>query len=133
MKKKRNFYSIGLVSVMLIIGFAFAGCTSSGGTINDDLTAGAGETLVIVHRESVFVGMAVKQNIYVDGELVLQIANGATVKFVIPNGRHTIYAAPSSGNTDQFKSDIISFNADSTDLYFTVGKNVNYTTLRLGD
>jgi hypothetical protein len=110
-----------MLAVMLTFGLVATGCASSGRVINEAAVAGAGETLVVVQRESAFVGSGIKVEIYIDGKPALQLPNGATGNVVVPNGQHTIYAKGLRPMGGQPPSDTLVFTANSTEIFFTTG------------
>jgi hypothetical protein len=118
MKKGTGF--MGMLALALTFGLLVYGCASSGGSTNNNLVAGSGETLVIVQRESSFIGAAIKYEIHIDEKKALELANGATDQVVVPNGVHAIYAKMMRPIAGKPESVPITFTADSTDLYFTV-------------
>jgi hypothetical protein len=127
----------GFMGVALALTFALFvfGCASSGsavssdGTVDSDLVAGEGETLVIVERESSFVGSAIKYEVYIDGNKVLTLSNGATGKVVVPHGEHTIYTRVMRPIGEKPVSEQLSFTAASIDLYFRTRPNMNNVVL----
>jgi hypothetical protein len=117
-KMKRFTGFTGMLVLALTFVLFVSGCASSGGTINDNLVAGEGETLVTVQRESAFAGSAVKIEVYIDGNMVFKLSNGAAGKVVVPNGRHTIYVISKNPFSPDAPSDSLSFTADSIERYF---------------
>jgi hypothetical protein len=117
MKRVTGFMGMSAL-VLTFTLFAF-GCASSGGAINENLVAGEGETLVTVERESSFVGAAIKYEVFVDGNKVLELSNGESGKVVVPNGEHTIYTRIMRPTADKPMSERLDFTADSTELHFT--------------
>jgi hypothetical protein len=117
------------LAVILTVGAGVSGCASSGGIINETLVAGPGETLVVVQRESSFVGSAVKHEVYIDGNMVLELPNGAMGKTVVPNGEHTIYTRIMRPFGATPMSERLSFTADSTELHFTAKAAMNNAVL----
>jgi hypothetical protein len=116
-----------LMGAVLAAVLVLAGCASSGGAANDNLVAGEGETLVTVQRESSFVGSAIKYEVYIDGNPVLKLSNGATGKAVVPNGEHTIYvkAMRPKFAGGPIISEELDFTADSTERYFRTKPDMN--------
>jgi hypothetical protein len=127
MKKVTGF--MGMLALALAFGLLVYGCASSGGSTNNNLVAGAGETLVVVQRKSSFIGAAVKHEVYIDGNKVLELSNGASGKVVVPNGEHTIYTRIMRPTADKPMSERLTFTANSTELYFTTKSAGNNAVL----
>ena len=116
--------TIGAALFAAALGLCFAACASTGGG-SGDVTAGEGETLIVVERKAAFVASAVKHLIFIDGQQKLELINGATGTIVVPNGEHTIYTVTARpGNSDPM-SQRLTFVADGTELHFTTRTSFN--------
>lgn len=104
-----------LRAVLLIALFAvvFAGCP----TIGKSLQPGEGESLVIVKYNDT-EGMMIHKGviIFIDGKQVFTLRGGQTGRFIVKNGKHTIYAI----NVYENKGETYTFEVNSEEIFFAV-------------
>ena len=105
----------------LILGLlicSFVSCGTSGtsyGRLTDsmNLTAGSGESEIIVKRPFAYTWSVPKQIIIIDGQPQLTLKNGSSGKIIVKNGTHTIYV-----EWGGLKTSLVEFTAESNRITF---------------
>ena len=106
----RNVFKV----VLGLLICSFVSCTSFGKlTDSMNLTAGPGESEIIVKRPSAYIGSVRDQIIIVDGQPALTLKNGSSGKIIVKNGAHLIYV-----EFAEQKSNSIQFTAQSSRITF---------------
>ena len=72
------------------------------------------ESMIIIQRANVFLGSAVKMNVYLNDQLRLTLGNGDEGMIIVPNGTHTLFAEINYAT----KSEIILVNTTSNRINF---------------
>lgn len=111
----------------LIIGLTVFGCaTTSAGT--DVSIPGQNESVIIIQRENSFVGIAVTMKVWVDGvEIAPTIRNGREIRFIIPDGEHTIQGGRGKG-TPMWRGPLVTFSAIGEEITFFAQVHVTMFT-----
>ena len=103
-----------LLNILFI--FCIVGCTSvSDNSSQRQISVGLNESIIVVKRKFMPIGLAAKFNVIVNNKNVGSVINGREIEFVIPNGTHTIQIKA----TGAFKSsNLITFSANSEEIVF---------------
>jgi hypothetical protein len=107
--KKVFVFSVALFAVCGYVLMANGEADSSG------RSAGSGETEILVQRAEMPVNSGFKERVYIDGKLLLTLANGESGRIIIPNGEHTIHADLYTLTTSK-----VSFAAQSRTVKFII-------------
>jgi hypothetical protein len=75
--------------------------------------AGEGESEIVVKRISSLIGGAIKQHVFIDGEVRLKLSDGETGTVVVPNGRHSINV-----NFGGLRSEMLTVDVESNRTIF---------------
>ena len=109
--------------IKVILGLlicSFVSCSTYGKLTNSmNLTAGPGESEIIVIRPYLYVGSARKQIIFIDGQPQLTLKNHSTGKIIVKNGTHTIYVEWAGTKTSP-----VEFTAESNRITFLLSPHM---------
>ena len=103
---------------------SFVSCTSFGNiTDSMNLTAGPGESEIIIKRSSAQSGSARDLIIIIDGQPALTLKNGSSGKIIVKNGEHILYAELAS-----LKTRSVEFTAESNRITFLILPQITFDT-----
>ncbi|MDR1901525.1 MAG: CsgG/HfaB family protein [Treponema sp.] len=100
------------VALFAVCGYVLM---ANGEADNSGRRAGSGETEVLVQRAEMPVNSGFKERVYIDGKLLLTLANGESGRVIIPNGEHIIHADLYTLSTGK-----VSFAAQSRTVKFII-------------